>query len=63
MSDKLLVNTIEVTDVLGRVCTIPPFERGLGGLELNVSTLQSGIYFIKAMDINGNIKIGKFVKE
>jgi hypothetical protein len=63
MSDKLLVNTIEVTDVLGRVCTIPPFERGLGGLELNVSTLQSGIYFIKATDINGNAMNGKFVKQ
>jgi hypothetical protein len=56
-------NTLEITDVLGRVCTIPPFERGLGGLDLNVSALPSGIYFIKASDTNGNSRNGKFVKE
>ena len=25
--------------------------------------LPSGIYFIKATDINGNVSVGKFVKE
>jgi hypothetical protein len=59
---QLLGNTLEITDVLGRVCSIPPYERGLGGFELNVSTLPSGIYFIKATDVNGNVKNGKFVK-
>jgi hypothetical protein len=60
---SLLGNTIEVVDVLGRVCSIPPFQRGQGGLELNISTLPCGIYFIKASDIKGNVLNGEFVKE
>jgi hypothetical protein len=63
ISSQSLVNTIEITDVLGRVYSIPPFERGLGGLELNVSALPSGIYFIKATDTKGNTMNGKFIKE
>ncbi|MEY4875617.1 MAG: hypothetical protein RL708_766 [Bacteroidota bacterium] len=71
ISHQSLVNTIVVTDVLGRVCSIPPFERlqipkesgGLGGFELNISTLSKGIYFIKATDVNGNQLNGKFVKQ
>ncbi|MFM2049242.1 MAG: hypothetical protein RI955_1790, partial [Bacteroidota bacterium] len=60
---QLLVNTIEITDVLGRVYSIPPYERGLGGLELNTENLPSGIYFIKATDNKGNVFNAKFVKE
>jgi hypothetical protein len=60
---NMLINTIEITDVLGRVCSIPPLQRGLGGLELNISNLTNGIYFIKATDTNGNMMNGKFVKE
>jgi hypothetical protein len=63
ISHLSLVNTIEITDVLGRVCTIPPFQRGQGGLELNTEHLPSGIYFIKATDTKGNTMNAKFVKE
>ncbi|MEY4876440.1 MAG: hypothetical protein RL708_1589 [Bacteroidota bacterium] len=62
-SDKLLGNTIVVSNVLGQACIIPPFQRELGGFELNISNLPIGIYFIKATDTNGNIKVAKFVKQ
>jgi hypothetical protein len=62
-STRFAVNTIEVTDMLGKVCIIPPFQRGQGGLELNTEHLPSGTYFIKATDTKGNIWNGKFVKE
>jgi hypothetical protein len=67
-SEKLLVNTIVITDVLGRICISPsPSERvGVrlnGGFEVNISNLPSGIYFLKTTDIKGNILNAKFVKE
>ncbi|MEN9522556.1 MAG: hypothetical protein RL065_933 [Bacteroidota bacterium] len=75
-SNQFTVNTIEVLDVLGRTQMVrqahhdgdalavdSPLQRGLGGLELNISNLTNGIYFIKATDINGNVLNGKFVKE
>jgi hypothetical protein len=66
------VNTIEITDVLGRVMlssecseraskTISNIQSSITNIEVN--ELPSGIYFIKATDTNGNVKIGKFVKE
>jgi hypothetical protein len=63
VNSKSSVNTIEVTDVLGRVCSIPPCKGGEGDLLVDVSGLSNGIYFIKATDIKGNILNGKFVKE
>jgi hypothetical protein len=79
-SDKLLVNTIEIMDVLGRIMMVrqahhdgdvlavdspllPNLREGLGGFELNISNLPSGIYFIKATDEKGNVMNAKFVKE
>lgn len=69
ISDKLLVNTIEVTDVLGRVMLKNEASNQLINkssnqqIQLDVSTLSNGIYFIKVMDINGNEMNRKFVKE
>jgi hypothetical protein len=71
ISHQSLVNAIEVTDLLGRTCIIPPLQgfesrsnrEGKGDLLINVETLPQGIYFIKATDTNGNISVGKFVKE
>jgi hypothetical protein len=63
ISNKSLVNTIEITDLLGRVCIIPPLQRGLGGLEINIEALPNGIYFLKATDEFGNITNTKFVKQ
>lgn len=57
------LKTIDITDVLGRACIIPPYKGVRGMFEINVSNLSNGIYFIKAIDVNGNVKVGKFVKE
>jgi hypothetical protein len=74
--EKLLVNTIEIMDVLGRTKIVrqahhngdvlavdSPLQRGLGGFELNISNLPNGIYFLKATDEKGKIYNSKFVKE
>jgi hypothetical protein len=65
-------NTLEITDVLGRILMVRQAHHdGItvvghadeGSISINVETLPSGVYFIKATDKNGNVKIGKFVKE
>ncbi|MFM2224092.1 MAG: hypothetical protein RJA07_294 [Bacteroidota bacterium] len=62
-SNKLLVNTVEVTNVVGRI-VFQQINKSLNQqLQIDVSKLSSGIYFIKATDINGNVWNGKFVKE
>jgi hypothetical protein len=59
-SNQYLVNTIEVTNVLGQVCiSIINHKSDI----INIETLPSGIYFIKATDTNGKVMNGKFVKE
>ncbi|MEY4877470.1 MAG: hypothetical protein RL708_2620 [Bacteroidota bacterium] len=69
---QLLVNTIEVTDVLGRILMVRQAHHdGIsvvghadeGSISINVETLPSGIYFLKATDTKGNIMNAKFVKE
>lgn len=64
-SNQFTVNTIEVTNVLGRVCIsiINLIPNQIGAEIINTASLSSGIYFIKAMDVNGNVRVGKFVKE
>jgi hypothetical protein len=67
------VSTIEVTDLLGRVMLSSEYSERASNqqinksstqqLQLDVSTLSNGIYFIKATDTLGNSLIGKFVKE
>ena len=60
MSNKSLVNTIEVTDVLGRICiSIKNHTSEI----IHVEQLPSGIYFIKATDTKGHVLKAKFVKE
>ena len=63
ISCKSVVNTIEVTNLLGQVCIIPPCKGGKGDLSIEISTLSNGIYFIKATDEKGNVMNAKFVKE
>ena len=36
--------------------------KGQDAVEIDVSKLPSGTYLVEAVDVNGNIKIGKFVK-
>jgi hypothetical protein len=55
-----LVNTIEITDVAGRVCISVINNKSK---IINIESLASGIYFIKATDEMGNVKNAKFVKE
>ncbi|MEN9523188.1 MAG: Secretion system C-terminal sorting domain, partial [Bacteroidota bacterium] len=75
VSCKSLVNTVEVIDVLGRTMMVrqahhdgdvlpidSPLKRGLGGFEIDISTLSNGIYFLKTTDVKGNVVNGKFVK-
>jgi hypothetical protein len=59
-SDGLLLE-IEVYDVYGRIMNLP--RQSLNQqIELDVSNLASGIYFVKVMDKQGRIRSGKFVK-
>ncbi|MFM2049117.1 MAG: hypothetical protein RI955_1665 [Bacteroidota bacterium] len=60
---SLLVNTIEITDVLGRVVFQQIKNSLTHQIQIDVSTLQSGIYFIKATDDKGFSQTAKFVKE
>jgi hypothetical protein len=61
--NQFSVNTIEVSNVLGQVCIIPPYQGGKGDVSINIAALPSGIYFIKATDVKGNTINGKFVKQ
>ena len=73
VSCKSLVKTIEVFNVVGQLMVRQahhdgtaaiPLSIGEGlGVRLDVSSLPSGIYFIKATDINENVSNGKFVKQ
>jgi hypothetical protein len=59
-SDGLLLE-IEVYDVYGRIMN-PPRQSSNQQIELDISNLASGIYFVKVMDKQGRIRSGKFVK-
>ncbi|MFM2225805.1 MAG: hypothetical protein RJA07_2007 [Bacteroidota bacterium] len=57
------VNTIEVTNLLGQQQNVIVEKLTTENCQLNTANLPSGIYFIKATDVNGNVMNGKFVKE
>ncbi|MFM2225945.1 MAG: hypothetical protein RJA07_2147 [Bacteroidota bacterium] len=63
VSSKSLVNTIEVRDVLGRVVIQQIKNSSTQQIQIDVSSLSNGLYFIKATDDKGNSINGKFVKE
>ncbi|MFM2224763.1 MAG: hypothetical protein RJA07_965 [Bacteroidota bacterium] len=58
-----IVNTIEVTNLLGQKQNIIVERLTIENCLLKTANLPSGIYFIKATDVNGNVKVGKFVKQ
>jgi hypothetical protein len=65
-SYRLLVNTIEIMDILGRVLnkiSIPNIQDQYPTFNIEVNELPSGIYFIKATDVNGTTLNSKFVKQ
>ncbi|MEY4875531.1 MAG: hypothetical protein RL708_680, partial [Bacteroidota bacterium] len=57
------VNTIEVNNLLGQHQHVTIEKLNTNDFRLTTEYLPSGIYFIKATDINGNVLNGKFVKE
>ena len=61
------VKALEVYDVIGQWqisrAAIPPYQGGKGDLVIEVAALPSGIYFIKATDLQGNVSNTKFVKQ
>ncbi|MFM2226592.1 MAG: hypothetical protein RJA07_2794 [Bacteroidota bacterium] len=66
----LTINTIEITDVLGRVMVSLSNHINqqiknsfTQQLQIDVSILPNGIYFIKTIDVKGNQLNAKFVKE
>jgi Secretion system C-terminal sorting domain len=60
---NMLINTIEVTNVLGQVCITPLLHKVKGDVSINVATLPNGIYFLKLTTNDGLQVIKKFVKE
>jgi hypothetical protein len=70
ISNQLTVNTIEVMDVLGRVMLSLSNQINSTSkiehqkeIQIDISDLANGIYFIKATNEKGNVSVGKFVKE
>jgi hypothetical protein len=72
ISHQSLVNTIEVTDVLGRTMMVRQAHHDITNsighaeersISIDVAMLPSGFYFIKATDVQGNVLTAKFVKE
>ena len=63
LSCKSLVNSIEVTNVVGQKMKAAITPLSTYDLRLDTDDYPSGIYFIKATDINGNVRNAKFVKE
>jgi hypothetical protein len=68
-SYQLLVNTIEVTDVLGRILLVRQAHYDVGShaeersISIDVTNYPSGLYFLKATDEKGNSYNAKFVKQ
>jgi hypothetical protein len=63
VSYQLLVNTIEVTNLLGEQQNVKVEKLNTENYKLRTEYLANGLYFIKALDSKGNILNGKFVKE
>ncbi|MEN9523810.1 MAG: hypothetical protein RL065_2187, partial [Bacteroidota bacterium] len=58
-----MMNSIDVTDVFGRTIIQQINKSSTQQISIDVSSLPSGIYFVKVIDLNGNSAVGKFVKE
>ena len=53
--------TIEITDVIGQIMTMMTIHQS--ATTIQVADFRSGVYFIKAIDMDGNVFNTKFVKE
>ncbi|MFM2226434.1 MAG: hypothetical protein RJA07_2636 [Bacteroidota bacterium] len=63
ISQQSMINTVEVSNVLGQRLNIEIKGLKTNNCELNTENLPSGIYFIKTTDTKGDVLNGKFVKE
>ena len=63
ISQQSIVKTIEVYDVVGKSIEDLKMSRLENEIQIQVSDLSSGIYFIKTTDASGNVSNVKFVKE
>jgi hypothetical protein len=57
------INTIQIQNVTGQIMKSESTKVNSNNLQINISDLAQGIYFIKATDSKGNMLNGKFVKE
>ncbi|GDX51200.1 hypothetical protein LBMAG27_02470 [Bacteroidota bacterium] len=60
-SNKQSINTLVITDVLGRV--IYSDMVNTKSANLNVSSFSAGVYFVKVQLQNGDVEVKRFVKE
>jgi hypothetical protein len=64
ISSQLLINSIQISDIIGKIISVySPIPKPLEGIELNISNLPNGIYFLKTTDKNGNVLQTKFIKD
>lgn len=54
-------NRISVIDLMGKVCLST--ETSTQDVQLNISTLESGVFFIEYVGANGNLNRVKFIKQ
>ncbi len=59
---ELGIEEVEITNLVGQHC-FPFIINNSSFLTIDLHTLPSGIYFIKTIDSNGKMLMGKFVKE
>jgi 1,4-alpha-glucan branching enzyme len=55
------LSSLKIFSTTGQL--VKSFEKSNGEADYNVGDLQNGIYFVKAIDANGNIGNMKFIKE
>ena len=63
ISQQSLVNTIEVTNVLGQKMKAAITPLSTYNFRLATDDYPSGIYFLKTTDSSGNTQVSKFIKE
>ncbi|MBK9639472.1 MAG: T9SS type A sorting domain-containing protein [Bacteroidetes bacterium] len=55
------INRLEIRDILGKTVYVENIQSINGMIKINVSKFNSGSYFVKIVDQNHNIKVGKFM--
>jgi len=58
---QLSIKDIYITDAQGKI--VETLTSSSKEIEIDVSTWQKGVYFVKSVEKNGNSSFGRFVKE